>query len=351
MESRRNGHREITSARANDHRLTLPHPFKKTIWTFVYFLSCFGRNTAGLVQLLTVDFVVSKIIMITLPYVNKLKARITKKDFKKDEFTVAKKMVNILYMQGLVFAALPYAPLFTVVILIFHFCTFKFEKYMLFKFGTKPKKEWKAQDAGSFFIKFYLITIVAIALTSCYFFLSNNTLAKNCNMQDDYLMICENSTAFGTTGGWTDGIGGTGGVSNITGVNGTTGCDVSDASPYKDYLANVNQLNSYPLFECKKACGPFQHEGSVYEMVESDVENFNALVYFIYQFFVNPMIVWFVVIFFWLKLSFTESTLFVTEGTMQEKDRAFESATQAQESKIRKLNKQVQNLERAAGVN
>ena len=76
----------------------------------------------------------------------------------------------------------------------------------------------------------------------------------------------------------------------------------------------------------------------------------SLLVYFFYQFLVNPMIVWFVAIFFWLKLSFTESTLFVTEGTMNEKDRAFETASQAQESKIRKLGKQVQNLERAAGV-
>ena len=96
---------------------------------------------AGLVQLLTVDFIVSKAIMITMPYVNKLKAKITSKEFKKEEFMVAKKMVNILYSQGLVFAALPYAPLFTVVILVFHFCTFKFEKFMLFKFGSKPKKE------------------------------------------------------------------------------------------------------------------------------------------------------------------------------------------------------------------
>ena len=85
-------------------------------------------------------------------------------------------------------------------------------------------------------------------------------------------------------------------------------------------------------------------------MIEEDVEKFSVLVYFLYQFFVNPMIVWFVVIFFWLKLNFTESTLTVTEVTQGEKDRAFETASAAQESKIRKLGKTVQNLERQMGV-
>lgn len=88
-------------------------------------------------------------------------------------------MVNLLYFQGLVFLVLPYAPLATIIILMFQFLTFKFEKMMLFKFGTKPKKEWKAQDAGAFFIKFYLITIVVTGLLSTYIFVSSTTFAKS----------------------------------------------------------------------------------------------------------------------------------------------------------------------------
>ena len=56
--------------------------------------------------------------------------------------------------------------------------SFKFEKAMLFKFGTKPKKEWKAQDAGNFFIKFYLVTIIVTGLLSVYLFLGSTTHAK-----------------------------------------------------------------------------------------------------------------------------------------------------------------------------
>ena len=44
---------------------------------------------AGLVQLLTVDFVVSKIIAITLPYINLTVAKVRKKPFKRDEFQVS----------------------------------------------------------------------------------------------------------------------------------------------------------------------------------------------------------------------------------------------------------------------
>lgn len=54
----------------------------------------------GLVQLLTVDFVLSKIIALGTCNVNVLIAYIRKKPYKKDEFAVANKMVNLLYAQG-----------------------------------------------------------------------------------------------------------------------------------------------------------------------------------------------------------------------------------------------------------
>jgi len=198
---------------------------------------------AGLVQLLAVDFVVSKIIMLIMPQINMLKARLTKKDFKKDEFLVPKKMVNILYSQGLTFAALPYSPLFTVMTLVFHFIMFKFEKAMLFKYGTKPKKEFSTKDAGNFFIKFYLITIMAIALTSCYFFLSKTSFAKSCDIQDELLQICLTP------------------VSNLTNTcalkescTGAEGEDPLSCTLYRDYLDIQNHSTSHPVFpkfECR----------------------------------------------------------------------------------------------------
>ena len=55
---------------------------------------------ASFIQIVTVDFVLSKVIAISVAYVMTLKAKVTKKDFKREEFTVSKKMVNLLYFQG-----------------------------------------------------------------------------------------------------------------------------------------------------------------------------------------------------------------------------------------------------------
>ena len=55
---------------------------------------------AGLVNLVTVDFLTSKLIAFATCNVNVLVAKIQKKPYKKDQFQVAQKMVNLLYFQG-----------------------------------------------------------------------------------------------------------------------------------------------------------------------------------------------------------------------------------------------------------
>ena len=150
---------------------------------------------------------------------------------------VAKKMVNLLYFQGLVFLSMPFAPLFTFVVLIFQYWTFKFEKYMLFKFGMKPKKEWKAQDAGGFFIKFYLITIIVTGMLAVYLFLSGKTFAKNEDVLDDILVQCEDLTN--------------------AGLELTAGCTVLNSTEIKN-IASAK-------------CGPFTNVTSAWMMVEEDI--------------------------------------------------------------------------------
>jgi hypothetical protein len=280
------------------------------------FVCRLDQVAASLVQLLTVDFVVSKVIAITMPYVNLTVAKVRKKPFKREEFTVAKKMVNLLYFQGLVFLSMPFAPLFTFVVLIFQFLTFKFEKFMLFKFGTKPKKEWKAQDAGGFFIKFYLITIIVTGMLAAFLFLTGKTFAKDKAVLDDVLVHCSDLTDAGL---------------ELTGTCTTL---------------TEEELTSLSSFKC----GPFTQVESAWAMVEQDVvdEKFSMLSEIAYTIMTQAGIIWFIVLFFYLKLSFTESTLGVSETSIAEKERAFEAANQAADTKIRRLMKRVKNLEAAA---
>ncbi|GMI17714.1 hypothetical protein TrLO_g1105 [Triparma laevis f. longispina] len=271
---------------------------------------------ASFIQIVTVDFVLSKVIALGTSYAMTLKSKIQKKDFKREEFTVSKKMVNLLYFQGLIFLTISYAPLFTFIILVFQYSSFKFEKVMLFKFGTKPKKEWKAQDAGNFFIKFYLITVVVTGLLSVYLFLSSTTHAKQLKFLNSTITYCPTD----------DEIAG--------------GAEVTETCT----TLNATEINN----EAKKMCGPFTEETSAWDMVKKDISSFPTLAQIVYEVIVNVLIVWFIVLFFFLKSHFAESSLGVAETSINEKERAFESSALANESKIRKLTKQINKLELAA---
>jgi hypothetical protein len=68
--------------------------------------------------------------------------------------------------------------------------SFKSEKFLLLQFQSKPKRPWRAQDAGAFFIKFYLVTFLLVGVAVTYFTLSSNTFAKSCAMQDASVGLC-----------------------------------------------------------------------------------------------------------------------------------------------------------------
>jgi hypothetical protein len=46
------------------------------------------------------------------------------------------------------------------------------------------------QDAGGFFIKFYLATFALVGVTSVYYFLANRGFPKACSRQDDAVGLC-----------------------------------------------------------------------------------------------------------------------------------------------------------------
>lgn len=95
-------------------------------------------------------------------------------------------------------------------------------------------------------------------------------------------------------------------------------------------------------------CGPFTEETSAWAMVQKDISGFPTLAQILYEVVVNVLIVWFIVLFFFLKSHFAESSLGVAETSINEKERAFESTALANESKIRKLTKKINKMELAA---
>lgn len=110
-------------------------------------------------------------------------------------------MVNLLYFQQLALVAFPYFPYSSLFCALFFYINFKFEtvrppasfapthtlpshnpvswplQWTLSRFMQKPLKPWSAKDSGSFFIKFYLSSIVVL-IASSVFFLGNRTFPK-----------------------------------------------------------------------------------------------------------------------------------------------------------------------------
>ena len=56
----------------------------------------------------------------------------------------------------------------------------------------KPKKPWSAKDSGSFFSKFYFITVALFSSALVHFFaLSSKQYAKECAIQDADVGLCQ----------------------------------------------------------------------------------------------------------------------------------------------------------------
>ena len=85
-------------------------------------------------------------------------------------------------------------------------------------------------------------------MTSCYFFLSKTTFAKDCDFMDDTLSICS-STEWAAV------------KKNVSCTLADTSerctCEIKDNSDFEEYLSNKNATKIYPKFECARACGPY----------------------------------------------------------------------------------------------
>jgi len=276
----------------------------------------------GLFQLVATEFVVSKVIALATPYGMRVHAQVMKKKQVKPEFETAKSMVSLLYFAALALVSTIFAPTSIILILLFYLVTFLFEMHILVKFKAKPKRPWKASDAGSFFIKFYLAT--SILSTICiWFFLDSQTFPKSCSIQDS-VQLC------------TDGS-----------YSSNSSLCIMDSQHVDYQYMSVQCPNSYPSCICKDtlACGPFINETSAWTPLEMQIKNIPVLGS-VYTFLRNEVLVLFILaLCFLLAFYFRSNSFYVFQDFAGVKDRMWQATVQSLESRVRKLQKNVDSLQ------
>lgn len=144
--------------------------------------ACRADQAANVIlQAVLVEFTLSKVVDIVSPLAARVKARVTGKAWKKSEFDLPKKMVSMLYFHSLAFALTPFCTLAPILIALLVMLNFRFGRFELLTFLKKPKRPFKAQDAGNFFVKFYIVTFVLLGLGPIHFLFQGRTFPKTCS--------------------------------------------------------------------------------------------------------------------------------------------------------------------------
>ena len=203
------------------------------------FLCRMDQAANGLFTLVILSFFFKAAVMMIVPVMNVIKARLTLKTVVKEEFAIAKRIVETLNLISVVFLSFPYAPLSLIFLPFLLYSTLKWEKYTTLKFQSKPRRPWKAQKAGSVFTMFYLISLISIGIPSGIFFLATSTFPKACSLQDVNVRLCLTSE-----------------------LSASNECILNENSPYYDYFTDQKHVYedyniSYPKGVCENACGPY----------------------------------------------------------------------------------------------
>ncbi|CAM9791921.1 unnamed protein product, partial [Phaeothamnion confervicola] len=200
------------------------------------------------------QFVASKFILMLVPHALRLASHLQGQPHVKAEFEVAKSLVGLLYFQALLLAAFPLFPLGIVFGAALLYSSFKFEKRLLLRHHSKPKRPWRAQDAGSVFVRFYLATLLLLGLPTTYYVMTSQTFPKQCAIQDASVGLCSGS----------DGNG----VPVALAANET--CTMDAASVWYEEFSGECSVGGYPACICAGAlaCGPFMEAASAFATVD-----------------------------------------------------------------------------------
>eukprot|EP00753_Platysulcus_tardus_P013050 PLAT3606.3.p1 GENE.PLAT3606.3~~PLAT3606.3.p1 ORF type:complete len:852 (+),score=356.19 PLAT3606.3:57-2612(+) len=274
------------------------------------------QTGAQLFTLVFTEFVLSKVIALANALAPLAWQRCRGQHLSPNKFMVERRMVDLLYFQMVVLMAFPFFPLSSILCTILFFLNFKFEKLLLESVLSKPLKPWSAKDAGSFFIKFYLIS-VGIAMAGVHLVLLNNGFPKSCDLMTATALHTEPPRYQ---------------VEN---------CDVlTNVAPF----VNITRNTTFPNCICggSLACGPFADRQDGYDVLRTMLQKqrLTALVYNLTV--ANPVLGWLVAAVSIIAWFFKKNSLQVMNEILEEKDTTFNQMRAAQGNKIRALRRQVE---------
>lgn len=175
------------------------------------------------------------------------------------EFNIAQRMVALLYFVSLVMLAYPFMPLTLCLIPIMLALRLKFEKVVTMKYYKKPVTVWAAHKAGNTFVLFFMVSLICVGLPSSIYFLSSQTFSKNCNIQDNFVDLCDTE------------------VSSSDEV-----CTLDPSNSYYHLYGDQSYCAAYPSCICEYACGPFVSDSTPFNVFRESVMK-NVFIKYIYM--------------------------------------------------------------------
>jgi hypothetical protein len=188
---------------------------------------------------------------VMMPCARYMKARFFKDEYIPRQFDVANSIVDFLLFIGVLLLLVPFSPLSLLFAPVFIYGTLKWQCYWILVCYRKPKKPWKAHKAMPLFSTFYLGTLVILCVLPCFYFLGSKTFAKNCDIQDKYVHLC----------------------------NGTVSSDTMTCTINMDSKYSATYSGDYPSQLCsdERACGAFIGDDNAFECIKKQLFRTDAL--------------------------------------------------------------------------
>ena len=218
---------------------------------------------------------------------------------------------------SLVMITFPFAPLAMVFLPLAFFVKIKWEVWVMLTYQARPKKTWQAQKSGLIFTSFYMATLTIIGLPAMIFFLSTNTFPKDCDIQDNYVHLCDGA--------------------------------VGQMTPAR-LIAPTNTTRptapAYPSEICSGACGPFVSYDSSLMPLKNVIYNLTALKWIYIAMFETSYATWVAVILLLIARGFKANTIKIDKEHEEANERVISTKMAELEASARKANKALERMKR-----
>lgn len=294
---------------------------KRVEQTYLKSFKCrMNQAASGMFSLILTEFFLNGIVYLVMGSLNIIINRFLFPCPKK-EFSIAQRMVSLLYFVSLMTLTFPFAPLSVIFFPIMLSIRIKWEKYISLNFYSKPQSLWAPHKAGSFFSMFFLISLLIVAIPSSIYFLSRETFPKDCSIQDNYIGLC------------TDNI-----------ENGGDTCDLDIHSDYYKLYSKTSYCESYPACICDDSCGPFIQYNNAFGPFRDKIKSLRGLD-FIWEYIIQTSYgAWVLCCLFYVIAKMRKNSIKVNLDSYKEKEKGLESHILTLENDKKKHEKIIQRL-------